>query len=196
MFTFNKYINHIKLSVCLFILIGCFSLNSFGQELEWIFNVSSQMDQNVAIDIIPNSQITSLITNNNGEIYAVASHHGYHNLGGLVYGTSSSTTDSLIIKLDENGNVIWAKQFTCGLYFCDSIVLDANENLLISGNVSSYVTSLYFDPNPPNPNSPNIITPTYENLISDLNYGFVSKMDSQGNYIDSIIFEDIGFSDI
>lgn len=196
MFTFNKYINHIKLSVCLFILIGCFSLNSFGQELEWIFNVSSQMDQNVAIDIIPNSQITSLITNNNGEIYAVASHHGYHNLGGLVYGTSSSTTDSLIIKLDENGNVIWAKQLKGGLYSFNSIVLDANENILISGNVSPYITSLYFDPNPPNPNFPNIITPTYENLISDLNYGFVSKMDSQGNYIDSIIFEDIGFSDI
>ncbi|MGK4568400.1 hypothetical protein [Flavobacterium sp. 3HN19-14] len=133
------------------------------------------------------SRVTHLATNANNEIYALGHHLGRHDFGDgqqeTVY-NSPTTTAYFIMKLDEDKNILWVKQFNPGgRYEFGSIVIGDSGDLFISGYAEPVASELYLDPNPINPTMPNVYAPTHENLIRNHSYGFVVKLDADGNYI-------------
>lgn len=90
--------------------------------------------------------------------------------------TSNGDTDVFICKLDANGNFVWAKKMgpTIGVGGCEynsseSIALDANENVYITGYFKGTVD---FDPG--------VGT---NHLISNTTDIFICKLDAAGNFI-------------
>jgi len=87
-------------------------------------------------------------------------------------GSFGGYEDAFILKLDLNGNYIWAKQFSgTGFKSFNGMVVDASGNIFTAGIFSGTVD---FDP-----------TPTVRNL-SGPTYGddnFISKLDGSGNYV-------------
>lgn len=112
---------------------------------------------------------------------------------GFIRNTTTSTT-SFVAKLNENKEVIWLKDLRLGSYIINTIILDENEDIVISGHANANDNSnpsFYFDTNPPNPIFPNILNPTHQNLDPIAIYGFIYKLDTNGNYIDAKLFKDI-----
>lgn len=183
----------LKLKVLFVLLLLLVSpLKTLGQELEWVYTTESDLEKNTLSQTVPRFIFRVITTNTNNEIYAVGTQNGYHqfeiNGNELVFSTASSLTDVMVVKLDENKNVLWAKQIKGGLYDFGSIKVDFNGNLIISGTVKPYQSSLYLNPNLTIPPF-NTLMPTHENLTENSTYGFVLKWDSSGNYIDSSLFE-------
>ena len=86
--------------------------------------------------------------------------------------TSSGIVDSFILKLDANGNYVWAKQYGgTNLENSESISLDNNENIYTTGN---FYGTADFDPGTGTANL------TAVGISSDI---FVLKLDASGNYI-------------
>ncbi|MEZ4921858.1 MAG: T9SS type A sorting domain-containing protein [Crocinitomicaceae bacterium] len=86
--------------------------------------------------------------------------------------TSAGNQDAFIQKVDPNGNLIWAKSFG-GLYsaFSQSVALDSEANIYLCGFFSDTIDL-----------DPGVGTAQFTALSSFSN-GFVSKLDSSGNYI-------------
>ncbi|UPQ80310.1 T9SS type B sorting domain-containing protein [Flavobacterium azooxidireducens] len=167
-----------------------------GQGFDWVYATKGVVGQ----DLIPGSPVTHLVTNSSNHIYAIGRHNGHSDFGDgqeEIFFSTGSITSGFLVKLDESKNILWAKNWKLGgHYLFTSIKLDENENIFISGSTRPHVSTLYFDPNPPNPFFPNILSPTYEDLSKDQIYGFVLKLDKYGNYIDTILFEDTFIYDI
>lgn len=189
---FFSDITRLKLKILLFLVFcPCFFLT--GQEFEWVYTIESNTNINNLFS--QDCRVEGLTTGNNGEIYAVVQQYGHHRFeigdDEVTLGTGNSAAELLIIKLDENKNTLWAKQLKGGHPRLRPVVTDADGNVLISGNIKPRQQVLFFDPNPPNPLFPNILEPTHEGLDNTRTYGFVVKLDSEGNYIDSRLYEDI-----
>lgn len=175
--------------VCLLFLF-CIPLEFNGQEFEWVYSTKGS-DLNPSL---PRGMVKQIITNSNNDIYIAGWLDGFVDFGDGQSGfvrNSNGSTNSFVAKLNENKEVIWVKELRMGYYIINTIVLDENENVLISGNALTQTTALYFNSDPPNPLLPNILAPTHENLIDMDLYGFIYKLDSNGNYIDAKLFKDI-----
>ncbi|MGK4567122.1 hypothetical protein [Flavobacterium sp. 3HN19-14] len=154
-----------------------------GQEFEWALHPESVVNKNWEKDI-PASYI-GLTTNSNNDIYMLIYVTGYQKLAFANQEIEIEPNDNgytnLLIKLDTNKNLIWARKFgTVGKVDLSSICLDENENLLITGIAGTILHSLYLNPESPDPNTPDDIIPTHGNLTDGQDYGFLLRMDSQG----------------
>jgi hypothetical protein len=91
---------------------------------------------------------------------------------GTVAFTAAASADAYVVKLDSNGNLVWAKQFAGN----DSdkgmaITVDGSGNVYTTGN---FIYTCDFDPGPATANL------TANGTIHD---AFISKLDVNGNYV-------------
>jgi hypothetical protein len=123
----------------------------------------------------------SLIVSNDDYLYCTGNFTGIVDFDPSVniYNLQSSGTDIFVLKLDLNGNFIWAKSMegsilTPGDNSCgNDITIDKENNIYVTGYFKDTVD---FDPGA-----------AVNNLISDPTNGmadvFVQKLDSSGNFI-------------
>lgn len=93
--------------------------------------------------------------------------------GVSILSSINNTMDIFILKLDAGGNFIWAKQF--GGYQIDhlaGIAIDSEKNVYTTGN---FMGPVDFDPGP---GTDTLRTSSYTQYD-----GFVSKLDSSGNFL-------------
>lgn len=182
----------------LLFLILCVPLKSLAQELEWVYTIPGVMGENDGDQ--PSSTVVDIVTNSNDEIYVFGRHTGTHDFGIQTESAEmAGNYRNFIVKLDKDKNVLWVKKihpfiFYLGYLNRGIIELDANENILIGGNIrtNSVTTTISLDPAYHVFNQVNV----HENLLTDTYYGFVLKLDEQGNYINSTLFESIFVEDI
>lgn len=194
----QKIVFKSKLSKVLYLIfLVCIPLKFYGQDFEWVYSTKGIVNQN---DYIPDARVLKIITNSNNDVYIVGSSFGYVDFGdGLFNPLFVSNGGNFVAKLNEDKEVIWIKFLKLSYYYITDIILDENENIIVCGAAEPRQGKLYFDSNPPNPNFPLILTPTYENLDTSnqfKKYGYIYKLDSNGNYINSRIFEDIVINDL
>ncbi|MEP7277272.1 MAG: SBBP repeat-containing protein, partial [Bacteroidota bacterium] len=99
---------------------------------------------------------------------------------------ASGTVDIFVLKLDTDGNFVWAKQMG-GLYFDGAygITVDAAENVYTTGYYSGRAD---FDPSPAIYN----LTTTSGNISNDADI-FVSKLDAAGNFVWAVTMGGVSF---
>ena len=84
--------------------------------------------------------------------------------------TSQGFDDILVAKLDAMGNTTWAKSVGgTGIDYCQSIILDNNNNIIFSG---SFINTVDFDPS----------AATFS-LSSDSTDGFLCKFTNNGSFV-------------
>jgi peptidoglycan hydrolase-like protein with peptidoglycan-binding domain len=89
---------------------------------------------------------------------------------GVVNVTSTGNSDIFIVKLDSDGNYVWAKNMGGENYDrAYFITLDSSDNVYTTG---SFQGTADFDP-----------SVEEANLVSSSNNAFISKLDNNGNYI-------------
>jgi hypothetical protein len=121
-----------------------------------------------------NQQVNSIVADRNGNTYSVGNFIGTADFDpgvGVFSLTSATGTDIFILKLDSLGQFVWAKRIGgVGTDEANSITIDHNDNLIITGN---YRRTVDFDPNIGVTNLPST------------SYGalFVMKMTVQGNLV-------------
>lgn len=164
-----------------------------GQEFQWLYSTKGI---DLGQGLLPRAIVRQIATNSNNDIYIAGWLDNSVDFGdgqdGFIRNSSSSTT-SFVAKLNENKEVIWIKNLRFGYYIMNTIIMDENENIVISGHAGANDNgnpSFYFNSNPPNPNFPNILNPTHQNLDPISIYGFIYRLDSNGNYIDAKLFKD------
>jgi len=125
-----------------------------------------------------------LIVGGQGNIYIAGIFQGTTDFdpnGGVVNLTSSGAFDSFILKLDSNGNYVWVKSIQgTNSNFINQIVLD------YSGNVNAvgyFQGTADFDPN----------GGTLEMTSIGNNSAFLTKWNTQGQYIDALMIGGSGF---
>lgn len=130
------------------------------------------------------SQMRSIVCDGLGNIYCTGTFEGTADFDPGI-GTYSLTVgtyiDLFVLKLDMNGNFIWAKQIGGGLGIVDpsTIKLDASNNII---NAGSFNTTADFDPGP-----------SVFNLIGDPYFdAYVFKLNVNGNFIWAKQFEGNG----
>jgi gliding motility-associated-like protein len=85
--------------------------------------------------------------------------------------TAGGTIDAFVLKLDNNGNFIWAKKMGGpGQDYANSIALDASGNVYTAGAFGDVVD---FDPG----------AGTFTMTASSSNTAFISKLDASGNFV-------------
>jgi gliding motility-associated-like protein len=185
---------NLKLKVITFlVLFICCCQKNIAQEFEWAYTIPGLTVQNNEFNL---SRIKDIVTNSNNEIYIIGHIDGPHDFGNQTQSPSLFTSRFFLVKLDQNKNFIWVKLFS-ETFLHPFILLDSNENVVIGGNFwtsnISQNINISLDPDfHPVTNPSNI----YENLEQLTYYGFVLKLDSQGNYLNSKIYEDIVIEDI
>jgi hypothetical protein len=116
----------------------------------------------------------SLDIDPSGNIYATGNYPGtidFDPNAGVSNLTSSGGDDIFILKLDANGNFIWAKSMGgTGFEYSDTIELDGSGNIYTTGN---YEGTVDFDPNAGVANLTSLGT-------GDM---YVSKLDAAGNFV-------------
>lgn len=149
----------------IFLLIGFFSFYSNAQNFEWAKQISSS-----------NTSYCSSVTvdDNSGYVYTTGTFSGTVDFdpGSGIYNLTATvnTTNIYILKLDLNGNFIWAKQITCSSCESNTIKTDFSGNVYIVGGYSGLTD---FDPS---------ITTYNLNSAGALDI-FISKYDSNGNLV-------------
>lgn len=192
----QKIVFKCKLSKVLYLIfLVCIPLKFYGQDFEWVYSTKATEQQGAGL--LPRALIKQVITDSNNDIYIAGLLDNSVDFGdgqdGFIRNTTTSTT-SFVAKLNENKEVIWLKDLRLGSYIINTIILDENEDIVISGHANANDNSnpsFYFDTNPPNPIFPNILNPTHQNLDPIAIYGFIYKLDTNGNYIDAKLFKDI-----
>ena len=199
MFLFKKNNTsfHLK-AFYLLLFISLLPLKSFGQEFDWVYATKGVVGEN---EYPPSGIVRFMAINDNNETYATGGFSGFNDFGDgqedVFIKASNVASSSYLIKLDENKNILWAKSWTVGgSYFFSSININNDGDLIISGYTRPSISTLYFNLTPPNPAFPKILTPTHEGLSNDQYYGFILKLDAQGNYINTILFEDTHINDV
>lgn len=156
----NKII--IPITLCLFSLF-----NVKSQQLDWAHSVGWN-----------NTHGTEVISDSYGNTYVTGSFEGSFNLDpNLVFPTiwSGNVEDTFVGKYDSLGNLIWQKHFGGNGYIEETdIAIDNFGNLYITGQFSGLTD---FDPS----------LAAFE-LQGDYGDCFVSKLDSNGNFIWAIEF--------
>ena len=192
----QKIVFKSKLSKVLYLIfLVCIPLKFYGQDFEWVYSTKATEQQGAGL--LPRALIKQVITDSNNDIYIAGLLDNSVDFGdgqdGFIRNTTTSTT-SFVAKLNENKEVIWLKDLRLGYYIINTIIIDENEDIVISGHAGANDNgnpSFYFDTNPPNPIFPNILNPTHQNLDPIAIYGFIYKLDTNGNYIDAKLFKDI-----
>jgi gliding motility-associated-like protein len=186
--------NNLNLKAITFlVLFICCCQKNIAQEFEWAYTIPGIITDS---NIVNRSSVHNLITNSNNEIYIAGTHHGTHNFGSQIITSNGGSSVTFLAKLDENKNLIWIRLFKKNLSNI-SLTLDNNENVVLGGyfltNNSGTTTSVSLDPDfHPTLNPVNV----HENLETYNFYGFVLKINDQGNYINSKIFKNILIRDI
>jgi hypothetical protein len=171
-------------------------LSNFNLTSDGFFNsFISKLDSNG--NFIWAKQFSNLenISEGSSESIKVDTAGNVYTTGGFSYGpvdfdpgpgifnlTNSGIFDSFISKLDADGNFLWAKQLASS--FGTSITLDSASNVYTTGRFSGPVD---FDPGP-----------GIFNLTSadpSTNDGFISKLDTNGNFLWARRFGDIEEND-
>jgi len=192
----QKIVFKSKLSKVLYLIfLVCIPLEFYGQDFEWVYSTKATEQQGAGL--LPRALIKQVVTDSNNDIYIAGLLDNSVDFGdgqdGFIRNTTTSTT-SFVAKLNENKEVIWLKDLRLGYYIINTIIIDENEDIVISGHAGANDNgnpSFYFDTNPPNPIFPNILNPTHQNLDPIAIYGFIYKLDTNGNYIDAKLFKDI-----
>lgn len=192
----QKIVFKSKLSKVLYLIfLVCIPLEFYGQDFEWVYSTKATEQQGAGL--LPRVLIKQVVTDSNNDIYIAGLLDNSVDFGdgqdGFIRNTTTSTT-SFVAKLNENKEVIWLKDLRLGYYIINTIIIDENEDIVISGHAGANDNgnpSFYFDTNPPNPIFPNILNPTHQNLDPIAIYGFIYKLDTNGNYIDAKLFKDI-----
>lgn len=192
----QKIAFHCKLRKILYLIFFvCIPLEFYGQDFEWVYSTKATEQQGAGL--LPRALIKQVVTDSNNDIYIAGLLDNSVDFGdgqdGFIRNTTTSTT-SFVAKLNENKEVIWLKDLRLGYYIINTIIIDENEDIVISGHAGANDNgnpSFYFDTNPPNPIFPNILNPTHQNLDPIAIYGFIYKLDTNGNYIDAKLFKDI-----
>jgi gliding motility-associated-like protein len=150
-----------KIYCLLFFLLT--QVNLFGQDFEWASKING------------NSNCNSIVCDNNGNIYSTGNF-----FTGADFDPSPTNSFFLndinqhgvgyVLKLDTNKNFQWAKQITGEGY---SIILDNNQNIIITGIDLGFEIDL-----DPDPNSTFLI-----NNPSGTQGGYVIKLDPNGNFL-------------
>ena len=198
MISFCKHIIHLRSKALLvLLLILLLPLQSLGQDFEWVYSPKGVVGQN---EYAPRTVVRQMVISNSNNTYAAGIFDDLCDFGDgqeEVLMKSNGSTASFLVKLDENKNIIWAKDWNlAGHYSFTSMTLDDEENIFISGYTQPNISTLYFNPNPPNPFLPNVLAPTHEGLSSNQFYGFLLKLDAEGNYIDTVLFDDTFIYDV
>lgn len=111
-----------------------------------------------------------------GNYYATGQYSGKTDFdpGTAKYELTSKANDGYILKLDHNGDFLWAKQILTDTAFREvtpqSISLDAAGNMYIAGTFKGTVD---FDPD----------SSTEYKLSASIPYGFLLKLDADGNFV-------------
>ncbi|GAA0728429.1 hypothetical protein GCM10009430_37580 [Aquimarina litoralis] len=144
-------------------------LNSDG-ELIWVKTIEN--DSNIRKETI--STLDDL-----GNIYIAGTFRGQIDFDpndGVFNLTSSASSDSgFIVKLDKNGNFVWAKDIIGGNPWISSITVDDFGNLYSTGHFSGTTD---FNPN----NGSAILTSTNGSVYGDSLNSFILKLDINGNF--------------
>lgn len=157
---------------------GTFNLTSNGLEdvyvskcdaagnFLWAVSVGSATDYDNAFALTVDASGNVYVTGLFGQTADFDPGSGTYNL------TSNGVTDLFVLKLDNLGNFVWAKSIGANSYEAgNAITLDANNNLLITGNFAGAVD---FDPG----TGTAILT---EN--SGFYDAFVLALDNSGNFL-------------
>ena len=182
---------NLKLKVITFlVLFICCCQKNIAQEFEWAYTIPALTTQDNGINI---SRIEDIVTNSNNEIYMTGYFESPHDFGNQSSPPTIFSSSRFLVKLDENKNFIWVKYLFTGSFYNLSITLDNNENLVIGGTLGSSHNPISLDPN-----FHPILNPTnvHGNIEEGTYYGFVFKLDGQGNYLNSKIYEDNRILDI
>jgi hypothetical protein len=123
----------------------------------------------------PNSDIVSSVAvDGSGNVYTTGEFEGTIDFdpgAGTSNLTSAGVQDVFINKLDSNGNYLWAKRFgSTNIDRANGVAIDGSGNVYTTGSFNGTVD---FDPNA----STNTLTSAG---LSDI---FISKLDSNGNYL-------------
>lgn len=109
----------------------------------------------------------------NGNIIICGSFFGtldFDNSNGVLNLTSSGSSDAVVLKLDANGNFLWAKFIGSASYeYFKGLILDFSSNIYVTGTFSGVVD---FDPNS-----------GIENRTANGDAAFVLKLNPSGNFV-------------
>ncbi|MEX2379789.1 MAG: SBBP repeat-containing protein, partial [Vicingaceae bacterium] len=157
------------LASCLF-----FSFQLYAQTFEWAASFSgSGYDHSSSITLDQNGNVYST-----GYFFNTVDFDPDTSVFNL---TSSSSSDIYISKLDTNGQLVWAKSFTGSGTFKrgQGITIDKNGNIYTTGRFSGKVDF--------NPSTAPADT-FFHNVTGSSRAAFISKLDSNGNFIWAKIF--------
>jgi hypothetical protein len=156
-----------KKLLLIFIVTFNFLLNAQSPTFSWAKKTSGTY----------NEDCTFIRSDSNGNIYSIGIFSGIVDfdpgVGTYTLSASTSYYDFYILKLDPNGNFLWAKKFggNTGDDYANSITVDNNDNIVVTGYF--FGNNIDFDPN------------AGTTLLSS--YGlrdiFILKLDPSGNLI-------------
>lgn len=127
--------------VVLFIFLVVFCLPVYGQTFDWGKRIGGTFDQHVEDMVQDNAGNTYMI----GYFRGSADFDPGPNTYTLTTGNNSGHESIFIMKLDANGNFVWANKIggSTSEEFGKSIALDYTGNIVVAGEISGTVD---FDP--------------------------------------------------
>lgn len=123
----------------------------------------------------------SIVVDNSGNIYMTGHFSGTANFGTISL-TQVGGTDGFVTKFDASGNVVWAKQFSSGLYDSGSSVrLDGTGNPYVTGTFS--LTALFGTVSLTSAGGTDIFVAKYNPTTGDITWAkrFGGLDDQEGN---------------
>ena len=167
------------------IIAGDFRGTADFDEGPGVFNMTSNGDQDLFITEydsagnfhwakhlggLQGDQVREMKLDKYGNIVIMGMYQGTVDMDpgpGIVNATAVGS-DAFVIKLDNNGNYIWSKQWQ--VYSINTMEIDVNNNILLGGDFGGPAD---FDP------GPGVYTLTAGNLYNDF---FIFKIDENGNF--------------
>ena len=151
---------------------GIFNLTSNGDQDLFIMEYDSSGNFHWAKHIggLQGDQVRKMKFDNKGNIVILGMYQGTVDMdpGPGTVNVTSLGSDAFVIKLDNNGNYIWSKQWQ--VYSINTLEIDVNNNILLGGDFGGPAD---FDP------GPGVYTMTGGNIYNDF---FIFKIDENGNF--------------